>query len=147
MRANCAQFHAAYRPVKTLSLRARWLPGWRTTESPCTKWKVRCGEVRVRVRARARARARVRLRLRLRLSAGVRVTVRDRVSIVVYLVGESRAQLDSLEGSTAGVAVCDAEAGGHLVRVGGRVWVRVRVGVRVRVRVRVRDRVRVKCSG
>ena len=62
----------------------------------------------------------------------------------MYLVGESRAQLDSLEGSTAGVAVCDAEAGGHLVRVGVGVWVRARVSARGRVRVRVRDRVRVK---
>jgi hypothetical protein len=44
LRANCAQFHAAYSPVKSLSLRARWLPGWRTTLSPSTKWKVSLGE-------------------------------------------------------------------------------------------------------
>ena len=81
MRANCAQFHAAYSPVKTLSLRARWLPGWRTTESPCTKWKVRCGGVRGR--ARVRFRLRLRLRLRARVRVGVRLRLRARVRVGV----------------------------------------------------------------
>ena len=64
---------------------------------------------------------------------------------MVCLVGESRSQLDTLKGSTAAVTVRDAEAGGHLVRVGVGVWVRARVSVRLRVSVRVRDRFRVKC--